>query len=53
MECALLKKVTAKKTKKSQEFHQGIEATQIFEHTMKTLFRASKPDSKKNKKGKD
>jgi len=53
MEQLTLKVTKLRKPKKNQEFHQGIEARQKFEQTMRTLFQAPKVDSKKPKKGKD
>jgi hypothetical protein len=38
---------------KSKKNTEGPKARKNFEETMKTLFQARKPDSKKPKKGKD
>jgi hypothetical protein len=38
---------------KSKKYIEGPKAKENFEKTMKILFQARKPDSKKPKKGKD
>jgi hypothetical protein len=52
VEIAILKKEKRRKTKKSREYGQGVEAQRRFEKTMTALFQAPKIDSKKQKKGK-
>ena len=53
MEKLTLKTKNAPKSKEKPSFHEGGEAQQKFERTMKALFQAPKSDSKKAKKGKD
>jgi hypothetical protein len=53
MERVLLKIQKSRTAKEKLACHEGDEARQKFERTMKALFQVPKADSKKFKRGKD